>query len=588
MDQIRRILANIGKQLGPLTVTQKLLIATLGLVVVMALALVSLYAGSPKMVELSPAATGEEQAKIATALSDRGFAYKLVNNKVMVAAEDKYPALGALAKAQALPGDKKLLLGGLVAQNNWMLSASEKQQQATIALGNELAAIIRNFGGMTDASVIISAPEARGIGAAVRKPVATVTVFPARGEQMDQKTVNALADLVAGCVAGLDAKDVAVIDGVTRRSFKAVGPQDLAASTYLEQVAAVEKRVQDKIAEQLRFIDNLIVSVNAIVDANARSSTTKEYAPVNSGTVRVTSEETTTTTQTSGGSKGPAEPGLASNVGMDVNRPGGSGGGQTSTSENGTTKYETRFGEKTVTQVDARGRPTRINVTLSVPRDYVAEIVKRKKGGAAGGGAANGGGAAGGQANAAEPSEAEITAEWDGVRKELEALVSPLLETESGSGTGTTTTGKVSATLIPIAMTSVTGSGSGRGARGASGSGGGGGGLVGSFLEGGMLKNVLMGGLAAVSLAFMFMMVRKAGKAPALPTAEELVGIPPALEPGSDVVGEADETETAMAGIEVDDDQLKTQKMLEQVGDLVKSNPQVAATVFNRWLNTEE
>jgi flagellar biosynthesis/type III secretory pathway M-ring protein FliF/YscJ len=83
-------------------------------------------------------------------------------------------------------------------------------------------------------------------------------------------------------------------------------------------------------------------------------------------------------------------------------------------------------------------------------------------------------------------------------------------------------------------------------------------------------------------------MVRKAGRAPALPTAEELVGIPPALAPGSDLVGEADESDTAMSGIEVDDDELRTQKMLEQVSELVKSNPSSAATVFNRWMTPEE
>ena len=80
-------------------------------------------------------------------------------------------------------------------------------------------------------------------------------------------------------------------------------------------------------------------------------------------------------------------------------------------------------------------------------------------------------------------------------------------------------------------------------------------------------------------------MARKATRAGALPTAEELVGIPPALEPNSDVVGEADETETAMPGIEVDPQRLKTGKMLEEVGQLVKSNPHAAASVFNRWLS---
>ena len=65
------------------------------------------------------------------------------------------------------------------------------------------------------------------------------------------------------------------------------------------------------------------------------------------------------------------------------------------------------------------------------------------------------------------------------------------------------------------------------------------------------------------------------------------MGIPPALDPGSDLVGEADERDTAMSGIEIDDEELKVSKMLEQVSDLVKTNPNTAATVFNRWMSPE-
>jgi flagellar biosynthesis/type III secretory pathway M-ring protein FliF/YscJ len=109
-----------------------------------------------------------------------------------------------------------------------------------------------------------------------------------------------------------------------------------------------------------------------------------------------------------------------------------------------------------------------------------------------------------------------------------------------------------------------------------------------SLMENGLVKTIGLGALAVVSLMMMLMMVKKAGKMPTMPSAQELVGIPPALEPGTDVVGEAVEGDTAMTGIEVDDDALKTGKMIEEIGTLVKSNPQTAAHVFNRWLAEEE
>jgi flagellar biosynthesis/type III secretory pathway M-ring protein FliF/YscJ len=109
-----------------------------------------------------------------------------------------------------------------------------------------------------------------------------------------------------------------------------------------------------------------------------------------------------------------------------------------------------------------------------------------------------------------------------------------------------------------------------------------------SLVSSGLLKQAVLGGLALLSIGMMFMLVRKAGRTTQMPTAEELVGIPPALEPDSDLVGEADEGETAMMGIEIDNEQLKRQKMLQEVSELVRSNPQSAVGVFNRWLAPEQ
>ncbi|MBY0310454.1 MAG: hypothetical protein K2W85_00135 [Phycisphaerales bacterium] len=617
---MRQIFSGIGAQLSKLSVTQRLLIASLCVVLVMTLFLVSQYAGSPKTVDLLPSGTGEDQQKAAAFLDQRGITYIVkADGKVAVSPEARYTALAAMAKDQQLPGDKRLLFTNLAGGGgaNWMEPLADKQQKANIALQNELAMVIANFPGVEKASVFISAPEARGLGAAARRPVAQVAVFPVRGQPLDQGTVNALADLVAGSVAGLDSKDVAIIDGTNRRSHRAVSAEDLAAGgagggSYVEQVARVEQRVQQKLEEHLRFIPDVIVSVNAMVDAARRESVTTRVLNKGEGTVSLPSEETSSTQTSQSASKGPGEPGAGANIQMDVNRAGaGGGGGGTSTNdEQSTIKNSVRFGESTTKQRDAAGRPTKINVTVGVPREYVAEVVKLKKGaaGGAGAGGAAGPGGAAGAGGAAEPSEAEIAAEFENaVKATIEMTLAPLIETDSGmlaaasgagaaGGVGQITSGTVKAFLIPVAMSAMSGGGVGGGGGGAGraglgGGGTGGGGMLGSLssaMENSLIKTGALGLLALVAIGLMFTMVRKAGKAAPLPTAEELVGIPPALEPGSDVVGEADEGATPMQGIEIDDEQLKTAKMLEEIGTLVKSNPQNAAGVLNRWLTPEE
>ncbi len=585
MDQLRRILGSIGKQLSLLSVTQRLLIASMAILLVMALFLASQYAGSAKTIALIPGGTADDQQKASTFLDNRGLSHTVgTDGKVMVAVDQRYVALAALAKENALPGDKKVMFDGLIGQQNIWMSKQQLDQQYTITLQNELSSIIRAFPGIEGASVTISAPEPKGLNTSFRKPVAQVAVFSRQGQPLDQATVNALADLVAGSVAGLDMRDVAIIDGTNRRSYRAVGVNDFFASSYLEQAAKVEQRVQEKLESHLRFMGGVTVSVNAIVDGARREIDSKTYLNKGEGTVSVPLEETSENRATSNTSRS-AEPGLGSNVTMDVNRGGGASGNST-TDESTTVKSDVRIGERRVVQQDARGRPTKINVTINVPREYVAQVVKSKKAAA---------GAAGGAAGAAadpEPGDEELRQEWEregGVKVRLEEMIAPLIETEAptgqpGSGAVQLATGTVRAFMIPVVMTA------GPARLGAGGllGGSGGGGSVLSMLDGGIVKPVALGALVLLSLGMMVSMVRKASRQPALPSAEELVGIPPALEPNNDVVGEADETQTAMTGIEIDDESLKASKMLEEVATLVKNNPSQASQVFNRWVNTEQ
>jgi flagellar biosynthesis/type III secretory pathway M-ring protein FliF/YscJ len=104
----------------------------------------------------------------------------------------------------------------------------------------------------------------------------------------------------------------------------------------------------------------------------------------------------------------------------------------------------------------------------------------------------------------------------------------------------------------------------------------------------GIADKVVLGVLGVAAMGMMVAMVRKAGRRAEMPTAEELVGLPPALESTSDLVGEVEAANEALAGIEVDDSQLQSQQMLEQIGALIKENPNSAARLLNRWIEVEE
>ena len=592
MDRLRTLLVGIHKQLGLLTVTQKLLIASLCVLALMTFFLISQYAGAPATVALLPGGTAEDQQKAAAFLKQRGFDIKIASDgKVMMLPDQRYIALAAMTKEQQLPSDKKLMFESLVTQTSWIEDLQTKKTKRNYALQNELNKIIRAMG-FDDAAVIIDVPiDSGGIGAAARKPVAQVTVFPPSGQGLEQGSVNALADIVGGSVAGLSPREIAVIDGRSRRSYKAVSADDLAfgGGAYIEQAAKVEKRLHEKIVEHLRFIPEVSVGVNAIVDAVKRERERSHVLPKGQGSLSMPTEETSATTTSSNNAKGGIEPGVQANTGADLNRGGGGGGGDSSNNETSTVKSSVMFGNEITKEREAMGRPTKINVTVNVPREYVAAIWKQNVAPAA-----PAAGATGGAAASAEPSEKDIADTFDkSVRAQIEGMILPLVETEGSmasaaiSGAAQLVSGTVKVSLIPISMANMGGGMGGAGGSTKTGLMGGGGTFM-SLLDGGIIKTLALGVLAVVALGMMFTMVRKAGKAPTLPTAEELVGIPPALEPGTEVVGEAVEGDTAMIGIEIDDQSLKTGKMLEEIGTLVKNNPQTAASVFNRWLTEGE
>lgn len=573
MDQIRRILATIQSQASRLTVSQKLAIGSMAVVAAMSLLLVSLYAGRADMVELLPGATPQDTVQAVTYLKSIGINAVEEGGKVLVPAEAKYAALAQLQQGRKMPSDTQLLFRNLADKQHWMMPKSQLDQLANQALMNELALVVSNFPGIEHATVFISAPEPRGLGAAARKPTANVTVHTHPGVNLTQETVNSLADLVAGATAGLDPGEVRIIDSAKGRRYRAQSDDDLAAgaSSYLDHVIKVEQRVQDKLTDALRYIDGVIVTVNAQVDLARRESRTHRVLPKGEGTESLIAKETTSSiTQTHATIA--AEPGVRPNTAMDITR--GPAGPSTGLSEEQTeTTFENAVGTRTDVTVDPKGRPTKINATVSVPRDWAENLARQRKA------------AAGGGAGAVEITEADVLDAWKSEEERLTRALQPLVETAAEEGGQVA--GTVVVSMIPVPVAGIGGGRSGAADK-AGGILGGAGSALGILAQGGLVKTVVLGLLAAISLGMMVIMVRKAGRTEPLPSPEELAGIPAPLPTTLDLVGEAGEGDTAIEGIEIDDSALRSKKMLEQVSELIKKDPGHAATLFNRWISTED
>lgn len=584
MDFLRRTLATIRTQLGPLTATQKLLVASVAVVLLMTLFIVAQYTGRSTTADVLPGAAAADVTKAKTHLDGLGIKNEVKNGKLMVGTSDLLRAQASLAEARQLPGDKALFFESLVAKQSWTASRQQNEQAFTVALQNELAGMISGFRGIKSAKVIIDVPEVRGIGAAVRKATAAATVMSESGSPLSQAQVDAIAGLIAGSRAGLELERVRVIDSATGRQRRAQAEEDAAASSFMEHAQKVESQTREKVLEMLSYIPGVVVAVTAQVDVTRSQSKIESNLPEKQGTVSLLKRTTESALNSSEAGQG-AEPGVGANQTADINR-GPTAGSKQDNNEN-TTEFENHVGHKIETIVDPKGHATSIAVSVNVPRGFVANLLKAQQPQTAG---AGGGGATGGAATAG-PTDQDIAQKFDGdIKSQIIAALTPHVRAiiaKSTTGLAEEELKKlvdasISVGMIPIDMPATVGIAGGVGL------GGGGGGVSVMGLPGGLIEKGVLGVLSVAALGMMAMMVKKVGKRTEMPTAEELVGLPPQLETESEVIGEADESDTAMAGIEVGDEQMQAQKILEQVGELVQNSPETTARLLGRWIDVDE
>ncbi len=568
MDRLRQILANISKQLGTLTVVHKLLVGAVVVVIVMSLLLVGLLTGKADSIELLPGAAAPDQQRAASHLATVDIKHTLRDGVVFVRAADAPRARAMLQEAGALPGDKALLFANILEKQSWTNSRQVNEQTYRIALQNELARTIENFAGVKAATVLIDIPEPSGLGRSVRRATAAATVETESGEAMPQGMVDAVAAFIAGASAGLDAERVRVIDAATGRQRKALSDAETLPTTYLEHATKVETQAREKILDLLSYIPGVVVAVTAQVDVTRVTAQVQTNLPERQGTVSLV-KKTTDTTNSSTQSAPGSESGFAANQAADINRGSATPGNSTEQNSN-TTEFENHVGTRSETILDPKGHPTMVAVSVSVPRGFIASLLKAS--------------------GVDEPTEQQIQERFDtSVRPAITQTLLPQLRVLNQRGDAADDAAKMAQDLIGVSMIPMDGLfGPGAQVAGlggiASGSGGGGGLLTGS----GLIEKGVLGALSLMAMTMMIVMVKKAGKKAPMPSVEELVGLPPQLEAADAVIGEADEGDTPMAGIEVDEEQVQAQKMLEQVEELVQQSPETAARLLNRWIDSND
>jgi flagellar M-ring protein FliF len=542
MQWLKNWMAQIREFLAKLTTSQKLLIGTLSVVILAALIMVALYAGRADMAPLiDRGLTPEQRTAVVDYLQTRGIPYDVEGDRVLVPQGRRVDVMAAL-QARQLVEDDAANFATLVEKQSWWQSNEQNRQMYTIALQSELAAAIEEMRGVEHAKVIISHPKVRGFGRTHHRPTASVNVTMRSGA-LNQKKADAIAALISGAVAEMAVKDVAVIDAVAGRQFRPRDEQQMMPTDLLELVQTQERIYRDKIASALSYMPDVIVAVNVSIDAAQRSIDQRTYSEDDSVSLitREHSREEETSEKRDGG-----EPGVRSNTGMDIAGAGGTGR-QSSLTER-ESEFQPHAGVKHEKIINPGGMPEQISATVNVPRSYFVSLFMRGK-----------------ADDAPPPSDADLMPIVEDHLKRIKQQVQPLVSTRAP--------GQVVVDVYPDDRGGIAAAGVSAAAdRGPMG-----------LLDDGVGRMIAPLVLALVAVVAMFLMIRKANQPTPIPDAAELAGLPPMLGDG-EAEGEAAEDESALDGMELDEEQYQMRQLNEQVAELVRNKPEEAATLLKMWI----
>ena len=551
MEFVNRQLAVIRERLEGVPLATKMLVGALAVIAGLVAMLSVLYAGQSTMQPLSQFASGRTD-EVVMKLASAGLETEVRGAQVYVKANDFEGALALLAQDAMLDKNAAGAFSGVVS-SPWMTNA-QNDREFLKAMMAYVGRVASKMNGVKSAEVIIVPARRTTFGSSHQRPSGSVTVEMKSGGGIPKPTQKALADLVASSIADLRPEDVRVIDANTGRSYQIAGQDDMLPTDLLELVHSFEGSHKQRIHELLGHIPGVVVAVNVAVDTTHREEVKSLSYLDSQPLLRERSDESERRRQPP---SGPA--GVRPNTQMSID----SGGGVLEIETESTT--ETEFMPMVPTEESVRrvaGHALeRVNVSINVPRSWFVSVYRSSRPPATG--------------EAPEPpGDAELQPIIERELGRIREQVQPQIATRVG---GVEVPGTVVAKMVYDAQ-SFDALTAGGGAAGAAVE------AIGSAWAGS--GPVIAMALAAVGL--MLFLVKRATREEDLPSVEELAGIPEDLGLDGSLIADAAGADTALEGHEISEEELRSRRIAEQIGDLILSNPDDAGNLLGRWVEADD
>lgn len=367
MDALQKILQQALERLRTLTISQRAAIFLGAALIAVAVGWLTQWAAQPDMTALMPQnLTAEEIANISSGLDTMNVQHKTVGQQVMVRADANKAALIAqLHQMDRMPSDTSVSFESLIKDSNPWISEGDNERRWTVALQLELQRIIGQLNSVKSARVLLNLHSRRGFTRETPPATASVTLVMQGGSSVSRQLARAAANIVAGAVRGLSAKNVQVVDSNGVSVLEGETDDPGSSSAIALQRREHERAIAEKIRSQLAFDPRVRVNVQVELDLTTRSTeTTTPTEAVDIFEDRKT--ESSTKTRPSG------QPGVQPNVGLSA---GGAGRDENQTTES--SKTERVAGNKRTTESKPSGEITTVFAAVNVSSSYLASVFRR-------------------------------------------------------------------------------------------------------------------------------------------------------------------------------------------------------------------
>ncbi|NAZ82849.1 flagellar M-ring protein FliF [Kineococcus sp. R8] len=239
--------------------------------------LFSQWVAKPTYTPMFSNLSGADASAIVEQLKSAGVPYELSDNGATISVPQAAVYEQRLqAAAEGLPADTESGYALLNEQSGVTTSEFMQQKNYQEALSSELEKTIESIDGVETSKINLAMP-AKSVFLNEQDPVtASVLVMLKPGKSLTSDQVLSVVNLVARGVEGMDPKNVSVVDG----KGNTLSTDDSGAGAMQQKTGDYNTAASGALQQQLEAVlgqGNVIATVNATLDFDARTSTSKQF-----------------------------------------------------------------------------------------------------------------------------------------------------------------------------------------------------------------------------------------------------------------------------------------------------------------------